>query len=297
MTSGKRRSLVWLAVVVLLWLAAPAWGQSPYERKPLPPPPWIEPEPSIENAAPLRDPSRNDISVPASAPSAEPCQSPFGNVGTPSFSRSCESWGRRPYSIGWFAGMVQGGPIIDDWVGMNQGFLGGYRLGWDHDPHWGAEMRFALSSVELYDSERAKQAQWDADTKNGYVPDSPWRRRFEQRRDANLFQWDVDLVYYPWGDTLWRPYLMVGLGTTSIHFMDRLSDDRRQVAFSLPVGAGVKYLWTDRVGLRLDLTNDIAFGGKEINTLQNTSLTAGVEIRLGGTQRAYWPWNPSRHYW
>ena len=193
--------------------------------------------------------------------------------------------------------MVQGTPIIDDWVGMNQGFLGGYRLGWDHDEHWGAEMRFAFGSVALYDSARAKQAQWDADTKAGYRPDSPWRWRFDRRRDADLFQWDVDLIYYPWGDPNWRPYLMVGMGTTSLRFMDRLSDERHQAVFSMPIGMGIKYLWSDRMALRLDLTDDIAFGTNTISTMQNTSLTAGVEVRLGGTQRAYWPWNPSRHYW
>ena len=35
--------------------------------------------------------------------------------------------------------------------------------------------------------------------------------------------WDLDLLYYPWGDTQWRPYLLIGLGTARVDFIDRLS--------------------------------------------------------------------------
>lgn len=209
-----------------------------------------------------------------------------------------ESWLYRPFSAGWFMGMVQGSPLIDDWVGQQRGFFAGYRLGWDSTYYWGAEMRFAFGSVPLYDSPRARRAQRDADTQAGYAEDDPWRQRFEQRRDADLFQWDLDLLYYPWGDSQWRPYLMVGLGTARIGFMDRLSQRYDKVVFAVPLAVGLKYRCSDWLALRFECADNIAFaGGSGLSTLHNLSVTGGVEVRFGGSRRAYWPWNPGRYYW
>src|SRR4030042_207500 len=133
----------------------------------------------------------------------------FGRGGPPGRHRGLghplqrESWLYRPFSAGWFMGVMQGGPLIDDWLGQKQGFVGGYRLGWDQDYYWGAEMRFTFASVELYDSRRAIDAQYEMDTDDGFAPHDPYRLRFNQRRDADFFQWDVDLLHYPWGDSQW----------------------------------------------------------------------------------------------
>jgi len=209
-----------------------------------------------------------------------------------------ESWLYRPFSAGWFMGMVQGGPLIDDWVGQQRGFLGGYRFGWDSDFHWGGEMRFAFGSVRLFDSDRAKQARWDADTQDGFTPDDPWRQRFDRRRDADLNHWDLDVLYYPWGDTQWRPYLMAGLGTAQVSFIDRLSQKYDKTVLAMPLAIGMKCRCNDWLALRLECTDNIAFGGGSgFNTLHNLSFTAGLEVRFGGARKAYWPWNPGRCYW
>ena len=298
MTFGKPHPLAYLVVAAAVLLASPARGQSPVgpqpsNEMPLAPGPA---EPGLESG-PAAPPQTDALGVQPPAASVEPYKSPFAQDGLPGSGQAHETWLRRPFSVGWFAGMVQGTPLIDDWIGMNRGFYGGYRLGWDHDPHWGAETRFAFGAVDLYDSQQAIAAEAIADTLKGIPADSPWRHRFDVCRDANLFQWDVDLVFYPCGDTLLRPYVMIGLGLTTVSFMDRLSEHNHVAALSVPMGAGVKYLWTDRIALRLDLINDTAFGGKGIMGMNNSALTGGVEIRLGGTQRAYWPWNPSRNYW
>lgn len=210
----------------------------------------------------------------------------------------CESWRYRPFSGGWFMGGMQGSPLVDDWVGQKSGFFAGYRLGWDYDHYWGCEMRLAFGSVALFDSQRAKDAQQAADDARGIAADDPFRQRFDPRRDCNLLLWDVSFLYYPWGDAAWRPYLMAGLGTARIDFVDRLSVVLDKTVFALPLACGLKYRWNDRLALRLELADNIAFGSSSgLNTLHNLSLTAGVEIRFGGTRKAYWPWNPGRHYW
>ena len=63
-----------------------------------------------------------------------------------------ESWRYHPFSVGVFLGMAQGGPLINDWVGLKQGLVGGVRLGWDFSSNWGAETRFTFADVALYDN-------------------------------------------------------------------------------------------------------------------------------------------------
>ena len=41
----------------------------------------------------------------------------------------------------------------------------------------------------------------------------------------------------------------------------------------------------------------VLLGVGGVENLHNWSTTAGLEVRLGGTRKAYWPWNPGRHYW
>jgi len=195
-------------------------------------------------------------------------------------------------------GAVSGGPWIDDWLGLETGFGGGYRLGWDAEHYWGLETRFTFASVPVYDSARAVRAQWDADTAAGLAENDPQRRRFDAGRDADVFQWDVSFLYYPWGDAAWRPYLAVGLGVGQIEAIDRLSRYLDETMFALPVAAGLKYRCDDRLALRIEAADIVDFSrNDEFRNLHNMTYTAGVEIRFGGTRRAYWPWNPGRHYW
>ncbi len=200
-----------------------------------------------------------------------------------------ESWLHRPFSAGWFMGMAQGSPLIDDWIGLQQGYVGGYRFGWDETHYWGGEMRFSFASVELLDSQRA------IDTQTTDYPQ--WNDKFNQRRDADVFQWDVCVLYYPWGNAQWRPYMAAGVGCSRTIFLDRLSNHYDQITFAMPLAVGVKYRCNDSLALRLELADNIAFAGGGIETTHNLLLTGGIEVRFGGSRTAYWPWNPGRHYW
>lgn len=219
-----------------------------------------------------------------------------------------ESWLFRPFGGGWFMGMAQGGPAIADHAGagnrfsggvnMEQGFIGGYRLGWDSSYYWGAELRMSFASIELFDTSAAITAQQAADAEFGFEDDNPWLVRFDQRRDAAVQQWDVNLVYYPWGDSQWRPYLTVGLGANRIRLYDRLDHYYDSYLVAIPLAVGLKYRYNDRLALRFDVADNMAFsGGSAFMTQHNLAATLGVEVRFGGTRKAYWPWNPGRHYW
>jgi hypothetical protein len=88
------------------------------------------------------------------------------------------------------------------------------------------------------------------------------------------------------------------MGVTSVDFIDRLSTEYRGTYFTLPFGIGVKYLHSDCLDFRLELADQMAVGGgTPIETMHRLCVTAGMELRFGGSRRAYWPWNPGRHYW
>lgn len=209
-----------------------------------------------------------------------------------------ESWLYRPLSAGWFMGFMQGNELIDDWVGQDQGFFGGYRFGWDYDPYWGCEMRFGFASVALSDSDRAKAAQEANDLDRGITTDDPYFYRFDTRRDSGIRLWDVEMLWYPFGDTYLRPYFLLGLGSARVDFMDRLSDRRIKSVLAMPIAIGFKYRLQDWLALRVEATdNFIAGAGSGFKNLHNFSLTAGLEVRFGGVRTAYWPYYPGRHYW
>jgi len=209
-----------------------------------------------------------------------------------------ESWNFRPFSISGFYGFVQGGSLIDDWTRENQGVFGGFQLGWDYANYWGVETRFAWAELEVIDTDRAIAAQVAKDDAAGVPADSPFRHRFDSRRHDHRFFWDAHALFYPWGDAAWRPFLLAGFGATSVNFMDRTDVRYRDTLFTVPFGLGVKYRVGDFVAFRVECTDYMGFGGgRNLELLHDLTVLGGFEIRLGGPRRAYWPWNPGRHYW
>ncbi len=207
-----------------------------------------------------------------SATSSGPSYQLFGRHCGRGDPLSNESWLYRPFSVSWSMGYVEGSPPNWDWLaGKQQGFLGALRLGWDHDYHWGNEARLVFDNMNL-----------------------------------ESLQWDLDLLYYPWGDSRWRPYLMIGVGAAKIRFGRgfsqeydiTLSNQHAETVFALPLAVGVKYRVNDWMVLRAEVGDNILFAeGANLNLLVNLAVTAGFEIRFGGSRRSYWPWNPGRHYW
>ncbi len=222
--------------------------------------------------------------------SSRPFSSLLGRLKADCGQASWANWSAYPLSVGCFAGIVNGGPLIEDWVGTKCGFDGGWRLGWDVNPNWGAETRFAFGSPELYDSYDAKLALLKRDIANGLTFADPGRV-------AELFQWDVEILYYPCGETSLRPYFLTGMGMTNIYFTDSLGTNEQTTCLSLPLGAGVKYLCREDLAVRVDFLDDIALSSNHLQTQHNLSLTAGVELRFGGSRKIYWPFDPGRSFW
>jgi len=209
-----------------------------------------------------------------------------------------ESWLFRPYSIGPVFGFVQGSPLISNWIRENQGVMGGLQLGWDCSHYMGVETRFTWGKIELVDSDLAIATQIANDDAQGLSPTDPFRRRFDGRRYNYVFFWDGHVLFYPWGDSACRPYLMVGLGATAMSFIDRTDITYKDTLFTVPMGLGVKYKLNDFFAIRMECADYMGFGGgSTLDLVHNVTVTGGLEIRFGGQRRAYWPWNPGRRYW
>jgi hypothetical protein len=200
-----------------------------------------------------------------------------------------EPWINRPFSVGVFVGPIVGSPLINDWVGQQTGTLAGMRFGMDMDDDWGMELRLATANVPVYDSDAAILAQ-----KNATGAGLPIAN-LAGTRNADHFIWDIDFLYYPWGDNSFRPYLLFGVGTDRIKFADRLGTGYARILLDMPVGLGVKTHLNDWMIFRLEFTDNMAFaGGSVFQSQHNVSLTGAFEVRLGRTKMQYWPWNPGR---
>jgi hypothetical protein len=274
-------TLLLLAAIVNV---APAWAQSPSVETD---------EPEISSACP--DPAYGNC--PLFRFHDWMCGHPLRSLvaGRAADTREVPwaDWSESPISVGAFAGAMNGGPLVNDWVGTSAGFDGGWRIGWDVTPSWAAEMRFAFATLPMYDSYRAKLAQLNMDNAAGMSSDDPLRTRFEYR-NAELFQWDVDVVYYPWRETRLRPYILAGIGLTDVNYGDRTGQTNNVACLSLPLGIGLKYLCDENLAVRLDLIDDIAMSNEHLETQNNLSLTAGLELRFGGSRKVYWPFDLSR---
>jgi hypothetical protein len=179
------------------------------------------------------------------------------------------SWRNRP----WFFGTFVGGVLLDDLVPgriyQNDTSFVGARLGLDFDHFWGLESRWAFARPDL------------ANAIGAPLPAS---------RD---YFTDLSLVYYPWGDARWRPYLLAGLGFQTYRFNNDLGQRISEAAFEVPLGAGIKYFYGPWFTLRFDFADNLAVGNARISGMHNISLMMGAEFRFGGRRRSYFPWHNS----
>jgi hypothetical protein len=184
------------------------------------------------------------------------------------------SWLHRPLYAGWFAGGLFGDALNDQYVDQQSGLFGGYHLGRDFDHYWAAEGRFGFANVDISDDQ---------------TPQRP--------RTVRDWLWDADVLYYPWGDSHWRPFVSLGVGVASFRFDDQNGQRINSVLFQLPFGIGLKYYFQKCLALRFSAMDNLAFGHGELDTMHNFSVTAGVEAHWGGRPTSYYPWNPSIHLW
>ncbi|MCA9100117.1 MAG: outer membrane beta-barrel protein [Planctomycetales bacterium] len=185
-----------------------------------------------------------------------------------------ESWLTRPYYIGGFIGAMFGDQLISNEIDLTEGFFGGVRVGWDFSTTWSAEARLGSSAMPVKIVGR------------------------EARDNTDVLVGDIDLLWMPWGDTPWRPYVLFGFGFSNFQFRGLENYNYDKTVFGIPWGIGFRHRWTPRWACRLELLDNVAFGGSEqIDTMHNITLSGGVEFRFGGANRTYWPWDPGRDHW
>jgi len=182
-----------------------------------------------------------------------------------------EPWHYRPFSAGLFMGPILGSPLIANSIEQGTGFMGGARFGYDFDEDWGLETRIASASFPV---------------SGGYLDDG-------RQHSSDHFIWDIDFLYYPWGDSAFRPYVLMGIGTSRIKFANQWGVDEARILAGMPIGIGVKWKLSDWFIFRVEGLDNVAFaGGSVFQTQHNFSLTGGLEIRFGRPHVQYWPWNP-----
>ncbi|MBC8356467.1 MAG: hypothetical protein H8E66_31185 [Planctomycetes bacterium] len=184
------------------------------------------------------------------------------------------SWRNRPFHVGWMFGGLIGDTLIQGAIDQEDDLFGGYRLGWDFDHYWGTELRFAFAKPELIDVQGLTSLPTGTD-------------KF----------WDLNLLYYPWGDAEWRPFASVGIGFASFRFEDAnqvLVDDK---LLTIPLGVGVKHYYRPWLALRTSVTDNLSIGSGALETMHNLSLSVGVEVHFGGPRKTYFPYHGGGKIW
>ncbi|MCC6494097.1 MAG: outer membrane beta-barrel protein [Pirellulales bacterium] len=183
------------------------------------------------------------------------------------------SWLNRPYHVDWFAGPLISDDPVEGRVSQSNEILVGLRLGWDFDYYWGLQWRFGWADADIVES-------------GGATPTS-----------GTYFVGDVDLLYYPWGDTKVRPYFQLGLGGSQIGSIRSDGSGQEAWLLGMPFGLGVEFPQTRWLAWRLEVIDNLAFGSDGLDTMHNVSFTAGMEYRFGARPGSYWPWRSSRTSW
>lgn len=152
------------------------------------------------------------------------------------------------FSISPFAG----GYVFDGSQHLSSGLALGARLGYNFDPHWGAEGQFTYARPKSH---------------GNY---------------GNLYALRTDVLYHFMPKSTLVPFLALGGGWMRTEAPRSSSDDA-----TLDVGAGLKYFINDTVALRGDFRQVMAFkSGHGTDTWQNSEITAGLTFQLGKVRAA-----------
>ena len=177
------------------------------------------------------------------------------------------SWRNRPWYVSGFVGGLIGDDLQTGLVSQGGGFFAGGRFGGDFDHFWGSEVRFAFSDLNV---------------------NYPNLVGSGQSKDTFF---DANLLYYPLGDTRWRPFLSLGFGIASFKYDDPLARQIHAASICFPFGGGLKYYLGRQWAMRFDITDNFTWdAGSRADSMHNVSFTGGVEYHFGGHTTSYDPW-------
>lgn len=181
----------------------------------------------------------------------------------PGFIETRSFWRDRPFSGDYQVGMIAGNQRQR---GDSSGLFISKRLGWDVADTWGLEARIAEG--------------WLND-ESGHI--SFWR----PTTGATLA--DANILFYPLGESRWRPYATIGAGFGSFSFTNDQLQRVSRVQADLPMGIGLKYPIKEWLVLRAELLDNVAVGSGVMQS--NFSATGGIGFRFGNLRNHFWPWS------
>lgn len=186
-----------------------------------------------------------------------------------------QSWRYRPFSLSGFVGGMFGDDMQDRHLEQQASVVAGWRAGWDMGAYIGGEVRSWYSN-----------------------PATKFHPATNDQLEAHLFALDVDVLYYPWGETRLRPYFMAGVGFVDVVYHDQPTTKVDDMMLTLPFGVGVKYRLDNRFVLRSEFIDNFSLQGSVTDDMHNLAITMGLEVRFGGgDRRSYYPWNPQLSAW
>lgn len=184
------------------------------------------------------------------------------------------SWLNRPYYVGVSLGQLWTTNRVTSTVPGDYDVIGSVYFGCDWDYYWGSEFQYAYSTPELH---------------NTVATDSAVTNR--------LSTWNFSCLYYPWGDSKFRPYWRFGLGDAYFDIPTTEGTRRNERLWATPYGIGLQYPLRPWLASRIELTDYLAWGAHDVNTQHLLTLNFGLEFRFGSKRKAYWPWNPDSKVW
>jgi hypothetical protein len=260
---------------------------------PPPPEPETSIEPGTEGAVPLptsQPPTDYDTGPPDGDPPMPESESYFSKLKWLGLRHSSingrnagmgvpltgTSWLNRPYYLGGNLGTVWLTRPINNDLTTDIDTFGGVFAGCDWDYYWGTELAINRATPEIIN-----------ETTIGRTA----------KRGDTMMEETVSLMYYPWGDSLFRPYWRLGMGATEVDYPTDKAHRRDETLWTFPIGIGLKYPFRRFLAARAEFTDQLALGNDGVATQHDLTLTFGLEWRFGAHPRSYWPWNPSRHIW
>ena len=239
--------------------------------------PQVEPQWSLNNLVPVRVSSPLGETLLAGAKVMSPFSTPTGShkgVGMPLVNTS---WLDHPYYAGGFVGYVSGSELVSKMIDQKGGGTGGFTFGYNFNDYWGLESRVHLASIEIRDTDYARQ-----------LFESSYRAQFGTEaapllttRTNELTILDAAVHYYPLGNSKWRPYFKYGLGVGQQRFTNTFGYENRVDIVTMPLGMGVRYWWNERLAIQADLIDNLVFASDITKAQHNVSFTVGLTYAFG----------------
>ena len=160
------------------------------------------------------------------------------------------SWLNRPYYLGIDLGTVWVTNPPQPDITRDSDLYGGVYGGWDWDYYWGTELSIQRATPELINE------------------NAPYANRGDR-----MMVYTASMLYYPWGDSFYRPYWRVGIGETDIDYPMDNGHRRQEGLWTFPIGIGIKYPVRRWLAARAELADSIGVGNEGVATQHDITLT------------------------